>query len=44
MKTGNIYRKLGVHDRLVAVSIARLQGLVDTYPSSPSSPGLQASG
>lgn len=41
---GNIYRKLGVHDRLVAVSIARLQGLVDTYPSSPSSPGLQASG
>lgn len=37
---GNIYRKLGVHDRLVAVSIARLQGLVDNYPSSPSSPGL----
>jgi len=35
---GNIYRKLGVHDRLVAVSLARLQGLVDTYPSSPSSP------
>lgn len=37
---GNIYRKLGVHDRLVAVSIARLQGLIDDYPSSPSSPGL----
>jgi len=35
---GNIYRKLGVHDRLVAVSLARLQGLVDTYPSSPTSP------
>ena len=35
---GNIYRKLGVHDRLVAVSLARLQGLVDNYPSSPSSP------
>lgn len=35
---GNIYRKLGVHDRLVAVSLARLQGLVDTYPLSPSSP------
>ncbi|MFT3862453.1 helix-turn-helix transcriptional regulator [Micropruina sp.] len=35
---GNIYRKLGVHDRLVAVSLARLQGLVDSYPSSPSSP------
>ncbi|MBP8919600.1 MAG: helix-turn-helix transcriptional regulator [Micropruina sp.] len=36
---GNIYRKLGVHDRLVAVSLARLQGLVTTYPSSPASPG-----
>ena len=35
---GNIYRKLGVHDRLVAVSLARLQGLVDTYPQSPTSP------
>lgn len=35
---GNIYRKLGVHDRLVAVSLARLHGLVETYPSSPSSP------
>ncbi|MFT3968813.1 MAG: LuxR C-terminal-related transcriptional regulator [Micropruina sp.] len=34
---GNIYRKLGVHDRLVAVSLARLHGLVETYPSSPSS-------
>ena len=34
----NIYRKLGVHDRLVAVSLARLQGLVDTYPQSPTSP------
>ncbi|MFT4295069.1 MAG: helix-turn-helix transcriptional regulator [Micropruina sp.] len=39
---GNIYRKLGVHDRLVAVSLARLQGLVDAYPSSPSSPELTA--
>ncbi len=35
---GNIYRKLGVHDRLVAVSVARLHGLVETYPSSPGSP------
>jgi DNA-binding CsgD family transcriptional regulator len=35
---GNIYRKLGVHDRLVAVSLARVQGLVDTRPSSPLSP------
>lgn len=35
---GNIYRKLGVHDRLVAVSLARLHGLVNTYPSSPASP------
>ena len=36
---GNIYRKLGVHDRLVAVSIARLQGLLDSYPvASPNSP------
>lgn len=35
---GNIYRKLGVHDRLVAVSLARLQGLVDSYPTSPPSP------
>jgi len=35
---GNIYRKLGVHDRLVAVSLARLQGLVDHYPSTPTSP------
>jgi DNA-binding CsgD family transcriptional regulator len=26
---GNIYRKLGVHDRLVAVSIARNSGLLD---------------
>ncbi|MFT4228347.1 LuxR C-terminal-related transcriptional regulator [Micropruina sp.] len=37
---GNIYRKLGVHDRLVAVSLARLHGLVQTYPSSPSSPEI----
>lgn len=37
---GNIYRKLGVHDRLVAVSLARLHGLVKTYPSSPSSPEI----
>jgi DNA-binding CsgD family transcriptional regulator len=37
---GNIYRKLGVHDRLVAVSLARMQGLVDeaAHPVSPSSP------
>ncbi len=37
---GNIYRKLGVHDRLVAVSLARVRGLVDDplAPSSPSSP------
>lgn len=27
---GNIYDKLGVHDRLVAVSLARERGLVDT--------------
>jgi len=26
---GNIYRKLGVHDRLVAVSLARANGLLD---------------
>ncbi|QLQ17350.1 MAG: response regulator transcription factor [Micropruina sp.] len=25
---GNIYRKLGVHDRLVAVSLARLHGML----------------
>lgn len=36
---GNIYRKLGVHDRLVAVSLARLHGLVRAYPSSPTTPG-----
>lgn len=36
---GNIYRKLGVHDRLVAVSLARLHGLVAAYPSSPTTPG-----
>lgn len=41
---GNIYRKLGVHDRLVAVSLARLQGLVDNYPSSPSTPGREQAG
>lgn len=38
---GNIYRKLGVHDRLVAVSLARLHGLVDAYPSSPTTPGRE---
>ena len=41
---GNIYRKLGVHDRLVAVSLARLQGLVDNYPQSPTSPGREQVG
>ena len=35
---GNIYRKLGVHARLVAVSLARLQGLVSGYPASAVSP------
>lgn len=35
---GNIYRKLGVHDRLVAVSIARLQGLLEDHPTSALSP------
>lgn len=44
---GNIYRKLGVHDRLVAVSLARLQGLVDgymsgPYPTSPVSPSRES--
>ncbi|MFT4217565.1 MAG: LuxR C-terminal-related transcriptional regulator [Micropruina sp.] len=38
---GNIYRKLGVHDRLVAVSLARLHGLVDAYPSSPTTPARE---
>ena len=41
---GNIYRKLGVHDRLVAVSLARLQGLVDSYPQSPTSPVREHAG
>ena len=32
---GNIYRKLGVHDRLVAVSIARLYGLLSPDGGNP---------
>ncbi|MBK8445604.1 MAG: response regulator transcription factor [Micropruina sp.] len=41
---GNIYRKLGVHDRLVAVSLARLQGLVNNYPRSVASPAREQAG
>jgi DNA-binding CsgD family transcriptional regulator len=33
---GNIYRKLGVHDRLVAVSIARSSGLISAAPNKSS--------
>ena len=29
---GNIYRKLGVHDRLVAVGVARANGLLPETP------------
>ena len=29
---GNIYRKLGVHDRLVAVGVARANGLLPEEP------------
>lgn len=36
---GNIYRKLGVHDRLVAVGVARAHGLL---PERPSRPAAQA--
>ena len=32
---GNIYRKLGVHDRLVAVGIARAAGLLPASASAP---------
>ena len=41
---GNIYRKLGVHDRLVAVSLARLQGLVNNYPRRVVSPAREQAG
>ena len=30
---GNIYRKLGVHDRLVAVGVARANGLLPEAPA-----------
>lgn len=35
---GNIYRKLGVHDRLVAVSLARIKGLLPEDPDSSDNP------